>query len=191
MSFCHVDDTHLFYNSTDPYCEKGNSLNLNASKCDIVTFKKSSIGTNEGSIEVGGYIVFVRDAWRNLLRIYQWKQDLSSSSAIQTESHPWRTKSIFSLAASMPLRANWAQYHVTDMHSTYPMELKTASIQISRRDCKKNSSPELCKWRGDTKPCEGMYGTGLEIQDKFYISDSECQGAWRWVGHYQESKKDH
>ena len=58
-----------------------NFLNLNASKCEIVAFKKSSITTNQESIEVDDCSFPIRGEATCLG--YQWKQDLSSSPAIQ------------------------------------------------------------------------------------------------------------
>ena len=58
-----------------------NFLNLNASKCEFVAFKKSSITTNQESIEVDDCSFPIRGEATCLG--YQWKQDLSSSPAIQ------------------------------------------------------------------------------------------------------------
>ena len=88
--FLHADDIRTLAStkttleaqiSTVKRFTEDNFLKLNASKCEIVAFKKSSTRAEEEIIEVGedSYPV----SGEAVCLGYQWKQDLSSSSAVQ------------------------------------------------------------------------------------------------------------
>ena len=88
--FLHADDIRTIASSTTTLkaqistikmFTEDNFLKLNTSKCEIVAFKKSSIRKKQESIEVGECSFPVSD--EAICLGYQWKQDLSSTSAIQ------------------------------------------------------------------------------------------------------------
>ena len=86
--FLHADDIRTLASTTTLEAQistikkftEDNFLKLNTSKCEIVAFKKSSIRTNKESFEVGECSFPV--SGEAIYLGYQWKQDLSSSSAI-------------------------------------------------------------------------------------------------------------
>ena len=88
--FLHADDIRTLASTTTTLeaqistikkFTEDNFMKLNTSKCEMVAFKKSSIRTNKESIEVGECSFPV--SGEAICLGYQWKQDLSSSSAIQ------------------------------------------------------------------------------------------------------------
>ena len=106
--FLHADDIRTLAStsstleaqiSTVKKFTEDNFLKLNASKCEVVAFKRASNRTSEERIDAGEYSFPV--GGKATCLGYQWKDDLSSY-AIQTRVQ----KAFSSSAASMPFRAH-------------------------------------------------------------------------------------
>ena len=87
--FLHADDIHMLASTATTLEAQISTVKtftedsfLNTIRCEIVAFKKSSVGTNQESIKAGE-CSFPVSGEAICLIDYQWKQDLSFSSAIQ------------------------------------------------------------------------------------------------------------